>query len=106
RPEPRRPEAAAGPRRADRREALVRAGARGARGRRARSAALPRAPARRGPGGGNPDPQGALARSADEGLHTAVAVEESADVAVEEFNATGKIDHGYVLIAADRKSGV
>jgi aconitate hydratase len=50
--------------------------------------------------GGDPDPQHDLARSADEGLHTAVAVEERPDVAVEEFNATGKIDHGYVVIAA------
>ena len=50
--------------------------------------------------GGEPDPQHDLARSADEGLHTAVAVEERADVAVKEFNDTGKIDHGYVVIAA------
>jgi aconitate hydratase len=50
--------------------------------------------------GGEPDPQRDLARSADEGLHTAVAVEERAEVAVEKFNSTGKIDHGYVVIAA------
>jgi aconitate hydratase len=50
--------------------------------------------------GDEPDPQHDLARSADEGLHTAVAVEERADVAVQEFNDSGKIDHGYVVIAA------
>jgi aconitate hydratase len=50
--------------------------------------------------GGEPDPQHDLARSADEGLHTAVAVEERTDRAVQEFNDSGKIDQGYVVIAA------
>jgi aconitate hydratase len=50
--------------------------------------------------GDQPDPQRDLARSADEGLHTAVAVEKRTDAAVQEFNDSGKIDHGYVVIAA------